>query len=355
MPLLLAGLLSSGCHKQVAVHEEAEPKLTVTRPLKQDTLVTRDYVCQIHSNRNIEIRAMERGYLQATQVKEGQRVKEGDPMFQILPLVYQAEVKQAEAEAQVAKVEYENTRRLTEKKVVSDTELAMAKAKWDKTLAAVNLAQVHLDFAKIKAPFSGLVDQLMVRKGSLVEEGDLLTTLSDNSEMWVYFNVPEAEYLDYTDTDQQDERKAVSLVMANGKVFNQAGRVNVIEAQFNSHTGTIPFRADFPNPEGRLRHGETGNIQMKKLFKNALLIPQKATFQILDHYFVYLVGKDDVMVQQRIDIGAELEDLFIVSGGLTENDKFVLEGLRQVRSGKKAAYDFEEPKEAFKHLQLRAE
>lgn len=381
---LLAGLFLSSCHhekkeadddhdhehKQAAhehdddddddkhehEHEEHEQsQLTVSKPLKRDTIVTREYVCQIHSCSNIEVRALERGYLQSIAVKEGQRVKEGDLMFNILPLIYQADLKRAEAEAQVAKVEYENTKRLTENKVVSDRELAMSKAKWDKTLAEVNLAQTHLGFTTIKAPFSGLVDRLHLRTGSLVDEGDLLTTLSDNSEMWVYFNVPEAEYLDYASEVQPDERKIVSLVMANGKVFNKEGKVNVIEAEFNNQTGTIPFRADFPNPQGLLRHGETGNIQMKKLVKGALLIPQKATFEILDHHYVFIVGKDDVLTQQRIHISEELEDLFIVSEGLKEEDKIVVEGLRQARSGKKAEYKFEEPEEALKHLKLHAE
>jgi membrane fusion protein, multidrug efflux system len=355
---LLANVVPSGCHQQEAVHEEheeKESKLIVTRPLKKDTAVTREYVCQIHSRSNIEVRALERGYLQSVFVKEGQHVKTGDSMFKIQPLVYQAELKRAEAESQAARVEYENTKRLADSKVVSETELAISKAKLEKTLAEVNLAQAHLGFTDIKAPFPGLMDSLHVRQGSLVEEGELLTTLSDNSEMWVYFNVPEAEYLDYASQDQPDERKTVHLVMANGEVFGHPGKVNVIEAEFNNETGTIPFRADFPNPDGLLRHGGTGNIQMKKLIKGAVLIPQKATFEVLDHHYVFVVGKDDVLTQQRIHISEEVEDLFIVSKGLTADDKIVLEGLRQAKSGKKAEYEFEEPEEAFKHLKLRAE
>ncbi|MES2593922.1 MAG: efflux RND transporter periplasmic adaptor subunit [Verrucomicrobiota bacterium] len=355
---LLANAVPSSCHKQEEVHEEhqeKESKLIVTRPLKKDTIVTRDYVCQIRSRSNIEVRALERGYLQATYVKEGQLVKEGDPMFKIQPLVYQAELKSAEAESQAARVEYDNTKRLADSNVVSTTELAISKAKLEKTLAQVNLAQTHLGFTDIKAPFSGLLDRLQVRQGSLLDEGDLLITLSDNSEMWVYFNVPEAEYLDYASEEQPDDRKAVSLVMANGQVFKEKGRVNVIEAEFNNETGTIPFRADFPNPDRLLRHGGTGNILMKKLVKGAVLIPQKATFEVLDHHYVFVVGKDDVLTQQRVHISEEIEDLFIITEGVTENDKIVLEGLRQAKSGKKAEYEFEEPEEAFKHLKLRAE
>lgn len=337
-------------------HEHGLSKMLVTRPQKRDAIVSREYVCQIHSRSNIEVRALERGYLEKISVKEGQRVKEGDPMFKILPLIYQAELKSAEAEAQAAKVEYENTKRLADNNVVSTTELAISKAKLEKTLAQVNLAQTHLGFTEIKAPFSGLMDRLHLRQGSLVDEGDLLTTLSDNSEMWVYFNVPEAEYLDYASEEQSEDRKIVNLVMANGQVFKQKGKVNVIEAEFNNETGTIPFRADFPNPDGLLRHGETGNIQMNKLVKNAILIPQKATFEILDHHYVFVVGKDDVLTQQRVHIVEEVEDLFIINKGVTENDKIVLEGFLQAKTGDKAKdYEFQEPEEAFKNLKHRAE
>lgn len=337
-------------------HEEHEAsKIVVTRPLKQDTVVSREYVCQIHSSRNIEVRAMERGYLETVSVAEGQRVKEGDAMFKILPLLYQAELKRAQAEARAIQVEYDNTKRLSDNKVVSETELAMIKAKLEKAQAEVNVAQTHLGFTEIKAPFPGLVDRLHLRNGSLVDEGDLLTTLSDNSQMWVYFNVPEAEYLDYASEEQPEDRKTVQLRMANGKMFKHTGRVNAIEAEFNSETGTIAFRADFPNPDALLRHGETGNIQMRKMVKGAVLVPQKATFEILDHRYVFVVGKDDVLTQQRIHVSEEVEDLFIVTGGLTENDKFVLEGFRQAKSGQKAKYEFEEPAEAFKDLKLKAE
>ncbi|WP_395751367.1 efflux RND transporter periplasmic adaptor subunit [Prosthecobacter sp.] len=355
---LLASVILSGCHHKEAEHteEEEKPQLVLTNPIQQDTLVSREYVCQIRSCRNIEVRALERGYLEGVFVKEGQLVKEGDPMFKIMPLVYQAELKSAEAEAQVAKVEFENTKRLTENKVVSDKELAMAKAKYDAKMAEVNLAQAHLGFTNINAPFPGLMDRLRLRNGSLVDEGDLLTTLSDNSEMWVYFNVPEAEYLDYMTQPQPEERKKVQLVMANGKTFNQPGRLNVIEAEFNNQTGTIPFRADFPNPDRLLRHGETGNIRMQKMVRGAILVPQKATFEILDHHYVYVVGKDEIIKQERIHVVEEVEDLFIVSSGVTTGDRIIFEGVLQARDGDKASdYKTVGAAEAFKNLKIKAE
>lgn len=283
-------------------------------------------------------------------------LKEGDLMFSILPRVYTAEVKRTEADAQVAKVEYENTKRLLETNVVSDKELTMAKAKLDQKMAEVNLSQTHLGFTTIKAPFTGLMDRLRLRNGSLVEVGDLLTTLSDNSEMWIYFNVPEADYLEYASTEQSEESKKVSLIMANGKLFDQKGRVNVIEGEFNNKTGTIPFRADFPNPKGLLRHGETGNIRMQRALKHALLVPQKSTFELEGEQYIYTVDKDDVIKQVKIKVIEELEDLFVVSGALTDKDKIIFEGQRQAHDGEKAhEYRYEETKDAYANLKLHAQ
>ncbi len=351
-------LLLGGCHKPHEAHDhekEEKAKLVVSRPMRRDTSVSRDFVCQIRSSRNIEIRALERGYLESVAVAEGQTVKQGDPMFKILPLVYQAELKRAEAEAQVAKVEYENTKRLSDTKIVSETELAIAWAKLEKEKAHVNLAQAHLGFTDIRAPFAGLVDRLHLRNGSLVDEGDLLTTLSDNSEIWAYFNVPESDYLEYASQAQPEERKVVELIMANRKVFPHPGRINAIEAEFNSETGTIPFRADFPNPNRLLRHGETGTIRMRKIVKDAILVPQKATFEVLDHHYILVIGQDDVVTQQRIQISEEIEDLFLVSSGVTDKDRIVIEGIRQAKPGEKAEFETLEPEEAFKNLKLRAE
>jgi membrane fusion protein (multidrug efflux system) len=357
---LLAVMTLSSCDHKEAHHEgaeaEEESQLVLTKPITRDTIISRDYVCQIHSCRNIEIRALERGYLEVVSVKEGQLLKEGDLMFTILPRVYSASVKRTEADAQVARVEYENTQRLLQSNVVSDKELTMAKAKLDQKMAEVNLAQTHLGFTTIKAPFSGLMDRLRLRNGSPVEVGDLLTTLSDNSEMWIYFNVPESDYLEYASKVQPEENKVVNLVMANGKVFDQTGRVNVIEGEFDNKTGTIPFRADFPNPKRLLRHGETGSIRMHKTVKNALLVPQKATFDILGEHYIFTVGKDDVIKQSKLNVAEELEDLYVVNGGLTAEDRIIFEGQRQAHAGDKAHdYRFEETKDAYANLKLRAQ
>jgi len=175
-------LFNTSC--QTKKEEKVESAtFSVTNPVKKDTTVIKDYVGQIRAIQHIELRALEKGYLQKIYVDEGQLVRKGQLMFQIMPLLYRAELQKAQAEANFAEIEYKNTKSLTETNVVSPNELAMAKAKLDKAKAELSLAQVHLGFTEIRAPFTGIMDRFQVRLGSLVNEGDLLTTLSDNSKM----------------------------------------------------------------------------------------------------------------------------------------------------------------------------
>ena len=143
--------------------------------------------------------------------------------------------------------------------------------------------------------------------------------------------------------------------MANNQVFNRPGAVQTIEADFNNETGNIAFRATFPNPNGLLRHGETGNILMTLPLKNALIIPQKSTFEVLEKKYVYVIDKDNKVRSREIGIAAELPHIFVVKSGLKKDDKILLEGLRQVRENQKIAYKFVQPESVISHLELYAE
>lgn len=347
-------LFQTSCkHKEAEAEEET--KFLVTSPLKTDTVIKRDYVCQIRSIQHIELRALEKGYLENIYVDEGQFVKKGQLMFKIMPLIYNAELQKAQAEANFAEIEYQNTKQLSDKNVVSPNELALAKAKLDKANAELALAQTHLQFTEIKAPFDGIMDHFQVRLGSLVDEGDLLTTLSDNSKMWVYFNVPEAEYLNYKSHVKKDSMMKVNLLMANNQLFNHPGVVETIEADFDNETGNIDFRATFPNPEALLRHGETGNIEMGVPYKNALIIPQKATFEVLEKKYVFVVQKDNTVKQKEITVAAEVPDLYIVQDGLKADERILLEGIRKVKDGDKITYTYEDPRSVLPKLKVYVE
>lgn len=332
--LFLLGLASAvlaGCNNNKHEKEE-EATFLVSSPVQRDTMVYKDYVCQIHAYSHIEMRSQEKGYLQNIFVDEGQYVKKGQRMFQIMPVVYEAELEKAKAEVNYAEIEYQNTKNLADSNIVSKNELALSKAHLDKEKADLALAQAHLSFTDIRAPFDGYMDRFSQRLGSLVDEGDLLTSLSDNSKMWVYFNVPEAEYLDYADREKKEGRPKVKLRMANGQIFDHDGTVETIEADFNNETGNIAFRATFQNPEKLLRHGETGTILMPVHLKNAMLIPQGATFDVLDRKYVFVVDDKGKVTSKEITVGQEMSHLYVVTSGLTTSDKILIEGLRKVKN-----------------------
>ena len=345
----------TGCKEEKKEVEE-HIKLLATSPLQKDTAITKEYVAQVHSFQRIELRALEKGYLEKIFVDEGQHVQQGQTMFQIKPTVYQAELKKSQAEANYVGLEYQNTKKLADKNIVSGSELALAQAKYDKANADVSLAQTHLQFTTVKAPFSGIMDHFQGRLGSLVDEGDLLTTLSDNSKMWVYYNVPEAEYLAYKEhAKASDKATHVKLLMANNEVFNHTGVVQTIEAEFNNETGNIAFRATFPNPEGLLRNGETGSVLMTVPLQHALIIPQKATFEILEKKYVFMVDKNNVVHQREINIASEMPDLYVIKSGITATDRILLEGLRKVKDGDKISYDYKAPQAVIPHLKVYSE
>ncbi len=355
MPLLLVAALSTvACHRESHEAEEVG-RFLVTSPLRRDTELTKEYVAQIRAIQHIEVRALEKGYLQGVFVDEGKQVKAGQKLFQIMPLIYQAEVQKAQAEADMTAIELSNTKILADKNVVSPNELSLVNAKLNKAKAEVALATTHKSLTELRAPFDGIVGRFHVRLGSLVAEGDLLTTLSDNSTVWVYFNVSESEYLKYKAAIPDDKPAAAKLIMANGQVFDQPGKVETIEADFNNATGNLAFRATFPNPKGLLRHGETGKISMAVPFKNAMLIPQKATFDVLDRKFVYVVDDKNVLHAKPITVAAELPHIFVVESGLGEKDRILLDGLRKVRDGITIAVDYKEPADVLSHLEVPAE
>lgn len=351
---LLLGLGTTGCEAESHVSEE-EAHFPVTHPLEQDTTLTREYVAQIHAIQHIELRAMETGYLQTTFIDEGRAVSAGDRLFQLLPSVYQAEKQHADAEAALAEIELRTTADLQAHDVVSPNELAMAQARRDRAVAERSLAQAHLGFTELRAPFDGIVGRLEVRNGSLLEEGELLTTLSDNSQMWVYFNVTEAEYLRYRRQLMHDHTIEVQLRLADNTIFEQTGVIETIAADFNNETGNIAFRATFPNPDGLLRHGETGKVIMTTELDDALVIPQRATFDLLDRKYVFVIDDQGIAHQREIKVRAELPHIYVISEGLTTEDNILIDGLRKVRDGHHVSTDFEEPEEVMSHLDLHAE
>ena len=397
----------SGVHEEGQHH--AEHKILVTGPVAKDVVSTQPWVCQIHSRRHIEVCALEGGYLEEILVKEGQAMKQGETMFTILPTLYKAKLDAEKAEVQLAQIEFTNTEKLFQQKVVAQPEVALAQAKLAKAQAEMNLAEAELNFATIKAPFDGIIDHQRHQQGSLIAEGDVLTTLSDNDVMWAYFNVPEANYLEYQASRDKDAL-TIELMLANGKKFPQVGTIGAIEADFNNENGNIAFRGDFPNPDRLLRHGQTGTVVVSSVVKDAIVIPQRAKFEILAKNYVYVITNEDatdgrhekhekatgddsdehaasesdhatygekhaadnsrkhvvrdggeqhrehgVVRQREIEILDEQDDIYLIKGGIGVGDRIILEGIQQVRDGDEIEYEFVAPEDALNNLKYHAE
>ncbi|HUQ65860.1 MAG TPA: efflux RND transporter periplasmic adaptor subunit [Flavitalea sp.] len=207
----------------------------------------------------------------------------------------------------------------------------------------------------MRAPFDGTIDRLPLKTGSLVEEGELLTSISDNSEIFAYFNVSEPEYLDYQTNTRARGDSRVSLLMANNQPLPYKGKVETIESEFNNETGNIAFRARFPNPDKLLKNGETGKVLMTIPLTGALVIPQKATYEIQDKKYVFLVDKNNIVKSKNIAIAAQMPDLYVVADGINENDRILLEGVQKVKDDDKINFSYADPRDVISGLRLKAE
>lgn len=324
----------TSCSKKEEVKNEVA-QYTVTNPVMKDTTFTKDYVAQIQSLQNVEIRAQEKGYLETLHVDEGANVKSGQVLFNITPKLYEADFLKAKADAKIAILELQNTKALADKNIVSKTELAMSQAKLDEANAELAMAETHLSFTTIHAPFDGTIDRIRFKKGSLIDEGIVLTTISNNKEIYAYFNMSETEYLDYKTRATNDNNNKVSLMLSNGTMHKYKGTIETVESEFDNTTGNIAFRAKFPNPEYLLKHGETGKIQMVVPLKKALIIPQKATFEIQDKIYVYVVNQKNIVQSRNILIQQKLPNIYVVKSGLTANEKILIDGIQTVKEGDK--------------------
>ena len=364
------GLLAGACSKDQADSghkEEVRNPVVLTTPSVMDVPTTQAYVCRMQSRRHIEIRALNEGYLKEIPVQEGQAVLAGERLYELYPVLYRTQLEAEKAELRLTEINLENTERLAEKGFVSAPELARAKAERDRAKANFDRATAEFGFTSINAPFDGIVGRQLMQQGSLIEEGDTLTTMSDNAVMWVYFNVPEADYLRFKSIRGASHPESprtlnlsgatIQLRLANGQIFDRnAATTLTIESEFDTATGNIEFRADFPNPKRLLRHGQTGTLLINQKLRGALVIPQQATFEILDRQYVFVVDESAVVHQRQITVASELEDIYVIKDGLSADESFVLDGVRQVRDGERLERtETRSPEEAVNNLKHHAE
>jgi len=321
----------------------------VASPVQKDTVFSKEYVADIQAVKNVEIRSRVKGFIDKIHVDEGQLVKEGQLLFSISAQEYtddlqraKAKLKSAQAELKSLEVELRNVKALFAKNIISKTEVELAEAKVDAAEAKceesksdVSTAQMNVSFTQIKAPFAGYINRIPNKLGSLVEEGTILTSISDNQDIYAYFRVAEFEYLSFMKTKGLSNKKDLHLILADNSQHSELGVVETVEGEVDKSTGNIAFRAKFANPKRLVKHGSSGKVSIDFDLRKAVLIPMSATFEVQENYYVYVVDASNTVHMRRIFPKVSLTDTYVVSKGISTKDRFLLEGIQLVKEGQK--------------------
>jgi RND family efflux transporter MFP subunit len=324
-------------------------KFPVIQPTVMDTVFVKDYVAEIQSIQNVELRARVKGFIEKIHIDEGKPLQAGQVLFTMSSREFKeellkanAQLKSAIAELKAIEVEIKNTKLLVDESVVSKSELEVAQAKKEAIQAkieeaksAIAVANLNLSFTQVRAPFSGVINRIPNKIGSLVEEGTLLTTLSNNKEVFAYFNVAEKEYLDFIRQNELGKQNQVSLLLADNQPFNYKGTIETTENEIDKSTGNLAFRARFANPQQLLKHGASAKVLMTHDLKNVLVVPQKSTFEVQDKINVYVIDAQNVVHIKSFVPRLRMPHLYVVESGLSADDKIIYEGIQMVKEGDK--------------------
>jgi len=341
----LAGIYS--CTNNPSTENSTKEIYKVISPVKIDTHYYNEYAADLHAVQYVEIRSHIRGFIEKIHVDEGAFVTAGQLLFTIDNRILKQEIEKlqaqlgmAEAELKQAQIEVNSTKPLVDKKIISEVELELkrskvtiAEAKIKEVKADLALAKVNLDYSEIRAPFSGTINRIPNKKGSLVDEGVMLTTLSSTNDVFAYFKVSEAEYLHFQKRKQAGNYDEVELILADNSKYELTGRIETTETEFDQASGNIAFRARFNNPKGLLKNGSNGKVRIKENVSNALIIPQRSTFEIQDKIFVFVADKKGKVTQREVVIAERLPHAYLIKEGISTEEKIILEGVASLKNG----------------------
>ncbi|WP_317174787.1 efflux RND transporter periplasmic adaptor subunit [Dysgonomonas sp. GY75] len=314
------------------------------------------YPATIKGQEDIEVKPRVDGYIEAIYVDEGSVVKAGQALFKInSPASEQsltsakASVNSEKARVNTAKVDVDRYRPLAEKGIVSEVQLLTYENAYETALATLQQAEATLKNAQatiswttVTSPVNGVVGSIPYRTGSLVNSSNTLTTIANTGNVYAYFSLNERRLMDFLDgvegSTQSEKIKnmpPVTLVLSDGSEYEAKGRIETITGTVDITTGSANFRAEFPNQSGKLRSGTSGKIIIPKVLEDVFVIPQKATFSQQDKVLVFRLQGDSVSQQiisvQTMPNGQD----YAVTGGLTDGDKIVSDGVATLRNGMK--------------------
>jgi membrane fusion protein (multidrug efflux system) len=302
---------------------------------------------------DVQISPKVAGFITQINVKEGQTVSAGQVLFVIDNVTYQAQVRQAQASVNTAKasvntakLSFENSQKLHESGVIGDFELQSATNAYEQAKAGLAQAEASLSSAKemlsycyVKSPAAGVVGTLPYKVGALVSTGNVLTTVSNNSSMEVYFSVTEKDALEMSkDAGGQkgaiEKFPAVKLRLADGSMYDLEGTVTKMSGVIDAATGSVQLIALFQNPQRVLKSGGSGAIVIPHNSSSAIIIPQSAVSEVQNKKFVYLLGADNKVKYSEITVAPQNDGMnYIVTGGLKTGDKYVTNGITKLSDG----------------------
>jgi len=304
------------------------------------------YPATIKGVQDVQISPKVGGFITRINVKEGQTVSAGQVLFEIDNVTYQAQVRQAQAavntaqtQVNTAKLTYDNSKQLFDNKVIGSYELQTAENTYEQAKAGLAQAEASLANAKeslsfcyVKSPAAGVVGTLPFKVGALVNAANVLTTVSNNSSMEVYFSVNEKDALEMSKNGNALEAlPAVKLQLADGSVYGSEGKVTKMSGVIDAATGTVQLIAVFPNSDKMLKSGGSGNIIIPRDQNNAIVIPQSCVMELQNKKFVYTLGKDNKVVYTEITVDPQNDgNSYIVTGGLKVGDKYVTNGITKL-------------------------
>ncbi|RZK41395.1 MAG: efflux RND transporter periplasmic adaptor subunit [Pedobacter sp.] len=323
----------------------------------QSTILDSDYPATIEGIQNIDIRPKVDGFVERIYVDEGAVVKKGQLLFTIDAPQYEQQVRtanaaisNAESEVNAAQLQVNKTKPLVEKDIISKYELESAqlalqskKAMLAQAKATLVNAQVNLGYTKIVSPVDGVVGAIPFKTGSLVSSTNAqpLTTVSNTSKVYAYFSLNEKQLLDFSNrykgktlNEQMKNIPPVGLILADGSTYAQDGKIESINSQINTSTGSVSLRATFSNPNFLLKNGASALVRIPQNVDDVILIPQKSTTDLQGKKFVYVLGDSAKVVNTPIEIMQLAKGKFyVVTKGLKSGDKIVLEGFQSLRDG----------------------
>jgi len=341
--ILISAFMLAGCiGKKEQKDQAGTAKYKVDIVSRADAAVYTLFPVQIQSESKIDIYPRATGYIQKIYVQEGDNVKKGSPILKIDDADYLQTVNSTKAALDNAQLEVTKLKPLVEKGIISPLQLETAQSNAKAAQAAFDNATINWGYTVIKSPVSGVIGRISLREGSLITAGIAMpiTSIASSGDVFAYFSFDEKFLLQFSDSTAGGTLKQkvaklplVELALANGQIYEHKGRVEIGSSLIDPSTGSLQMKGVFPNPDAKLHSGSTGTIRIPTFYKNSIIIPQKATYDIQNKKMIFTVDSANVVHATNIVILNNTSDKFIVASGLNEGDRIVLDGVGKVKDG----------------------